>query len=211
MKCTIIASGDFKPDRKMIDQIRSSKHVVCADGGARHLKALDILPDVIIGDFDSILPEDRRYFEEKRVKLVEYPRQKNHTDSELCINWALEKKVTDVTVLGGIGTRMDHSLANIFMLKTLAENQIGAHILTARSSMHAIFDQIVLDGVPGNLLSLVPLTETVTGITLKGLAYPLTNASITMGSSLGVSNVFDTNQAVVSIQTGILLVIQPME
>ncbi len=208
MKCVIIANGDLEYSEKIIGIIREAGLILCADGGARHLKALHILPHAIIGDFDSVLPGDKLYFEEKNIKIVSHPSRKNETDTELCISWALLNHATDITLLGATGTRLDHTLANVFLLKKLAGLSIPARIIDKHNTIHIVTGQIELKGRPGDLLSLLPITKRAAGITIKGLEYPLVDATVEMGSALGISNVFRETTALVSVGEGILMVIQ---
>ncbi|MCP3872344.1 MAG: thiamine diphosphokinase [Desulfobacteraceae bacterium] len=206
MKCVIIANGALEYTDSTISLIKNAQLIISADGGARHLRALNINPHVMIGDFDSIHPDDKIFFEQKKVKTISFPLKKDHTDSELCVSWAIDNNATDITLLGVTGTRMDHTLANIFLLKNLAQKNIPARIMNKHNEIHVVTDFIELIGQPGNLLSIIPATEKVSGITLEGLEYPLVNAEIKMGSSLGISNYFKKEIASVSVKKGILIV-----
>ena len=208
MKCVIIANGDLEYSEDTAAIIRQAQLIVCADGGTRHLKALHILPHVIIGDFDSALPQDKLFFEEKKIKIIPHPSRKNETDSELCVSWALLNHATDITLLGVTGTRLDHTLANIFLLKKLAALHIPARIMNKHNTIHMVTDHIEIKGRTGEFLSILPITEQATGITLKGLEYPLVDAVMDMGSCLGISNIFKETTASVSVREGILMVIQ---
>ncbi len=206
MKCVIVAGGDLDPTDRMRDLIRASDLIVCADGGAGHLRALNILPHVLVGDLDSIQDEDRCFFEKNQVEILSFPSRKNFTDSELCVSWAIDHHATDITFLGVTGTRLDHTLANIFLLRRLAREDIPARIINKHNEIHMVTDHINLAGRAGDFLSLVPVTTRVTGVTLEGLEYPLVNATLEMGSSLGISNVFRADTASISIGDGILIV-----
>lgn len=208
MKCIIIASGEIEYTRNISRIIRDAQLIICADGGARHLKALDIVPHVMIGDFDSIHKNDLDFFQKKDVRMISYPPQKDQTDSELCIDWAIENNATDITLLGMTGTRMDHTLANIFLLKKIAEKNIPARIINEHNEIHVAIKDIQVTGNIGEILSLVPVTQKVTGVTVKGLEYPLENAVMYMGSSLGISNVFKQTVVSISIKDGMLIVIK---
>ena len=208
MKCVIIANGDLEYSEDTAAIIRQARLIVCADGGARHLRALQILPHVIIGDFDSALPKDRLFFEDKKTKIISHPSHKNETDSELCVSFALLNHATDITLLGVTGTRLDHTLANIFLLKKLAALDIPARIINKHNTIHMVTHHIEIQGRPGEFLSILPITEQAKGITLKGLEYPLKDGTMEMGSCLGISNVFKDTTASVSVREGILMVIQ---
>lgn len=208
MKYVIVASGDLEYSKRTDEIIRQAGRIICADGGLRHLKALHILPHVIIGDFDSASSEDRLFFEEKNIPVLPYSSRKNETDTELCVSWAILNHATDITLLGATGSRLDHTLANIFLLKKLACLKISSRIIDEHNTIHLVLDHIELKGRPGELLSLLPLCEKAAGITLKGLEYPLTDAAIEMGSGLGISNVFIGTKASVSVREGGVIVFQ---
>ncbi len=204
----IIANGDLEYSKDTIRIIRQAQLIICADGGARHLKTLKILPHVIIGDFDSMTPEDRLFFEEKKIQTISYPARKDETDSDLCISWALKNNATDISFLGATGTRLDHTFANIYLLKRLAELHIPARIINKNNTIHIVIDHIELKGRPGDFLSILPISEKAAGVTLKGLEYPLSDGVLEMGSSLGISNMFKKEIATVSVREGALMVIQ---
>ncbi|NOX32540.1 MAG: thiamine diphosphokinase [Deltaproteobacteria bacterium] len=206
MKCVIIANGDLEYTGDILRLIKNAGLIISADGGAGHLRALSIIPHVMIGDFDSINPEDKLFFKKKRVKMLGFSSRKDHTDTELCISWALENNATDITLLAVTGTRLDHTMANIFLLKKLAVQNIPARIINKNNEIHIVTGFLELKGQPGDILSVIPVTEKVTGITLKGLEYPLVNASMEMGSGLGISNSFKGTYACVSLEKGILIV-----
>ncbi|MBU8848644.1 MAG: thiamine diphosphokinase [Desulfobacterales bacterium] len=206
MKCVIIASGDLEYTNAILRVIKDAQLIISADGGAGHLRKLNILPHVMIGDFDSIHPDDKQFFKEKKVKMLTFPSRKNHTDSELCVSWGLENNATDITLLGVTGTRLDHTLANIFLLKKLAEQNIPARIINKNNEIHIVTSFLELKGRPNDFLSIIPVTRQVSGITLKGLEYPLVDATLEMGSCLGISNSFKEAVASVSIEKGILIV-----
>ena len=206
MKCVIIANGDLEYTSDIIKIIKNAQMIISSDGGARHLRMLNISPHVMIGDFDSINQEDLSFFKKKEIKILNFPLKKNHTDTELCVSYALEKKASDITLLGVTGSRLDHTLANIFLLKKLAKLNIEARIINKHNEIFIVTNFIELKGKPKELLSIIPVTQKVTGITLTGLEYPLKNASMQMGDSLGISNVFKKSVVSISIKSGVLIV-----
>ena len=206
MKAIIIASGQFDPTPEMEQEISEAELRIAADGGARHFRKMDILPHVIIGDLDSIPREDRDHFIQKKVAFVTHPKRKDNTDTDLSIFHALEQGATEITLMGVTGTRLDHTLANIFLLKPLAEQGIPARIRDRHNDIYLVLDELILGGIPGDHLSLVALSDTVTGITLEGLEYPLEDATLERGSSLGISNCFTAHRAKVRLKSGCLMV-----
>jgi thiamine pyrophosphokinase len=208
IRCVIIANGDFEYTGAEKESIDRAELIICADGGARHLKALNIRPNMLIGDFDSIRAEDKSFFETGQTIIISHPVDKDKTDSELCIDHAIQSQATDITMLGVTGTRMDHTLANIYLLTRLARQGIQARIINSHNEIHIVTNYLELEGQPGEYLSFIPISEKVSGITLKGLEYTLKNAEIEMSSSLGISNVFREKLASIYIREGIVLVIK---
>ncbi len=206
MKCVIIASGDLAYSDDIVKIIKDAQMIISADGGAKHLRVLNILPHVMIGDFDSINSDDHLFFKKKKIKILTYPLKKNYTDTDLCVSHALKHKASDITLLGVTGTRLDHTLANIFLLKKLALLNISARIIDKHNELYIVTDYLELKGKPDEFLSIIPITRAVSGITLTGLEYPLKNADMKMGDTLGISNVFKKFTVSISINKGIVIV-----
>jgi len=182
--------------------------VICADGGALHLKRFGIKPDILLGDFDSISQEVLHELELDDVEIIRYPVHKDKTDSELALEIAAERGCTEIILLGAMGTRMDHTLANIMLLKKLALSGIRGVIADEHNEIRLILEELSLEVDNNAKVSLIPAFGNVTGVTTKGLAYPLQDAVLEAGSTLGISNEFSGQTAEVHIKTGMLLVIK---
>ncbi len=206
MNCIIVASGNLLFSPRIKDLLQNGDLIIAADGGADHLKQMNITPHVIIGDMDSIHPDTRKFFEKNQTPIITHPPRKDSTDTDLCIDFALQKGATTITLIGVTGHRLDHTLANIFLLRRLADLGVESRIVDANNEIYLVTDHLNLRGKKGELLSVIPISDKVTGLTLTGLEYPLENASISMGSSLGISNYFKKSSATISIATGVLLV-----
>ena len=207
MKCVIIANGDLEYSESIIEIIKTAQVIICADGGARHLQALNILPHVLIGDFDSIKKKDYAFFLQEQIKIISLPVKKDYTDTQICISHALEYyQASDITLIGVTGTRMDHTLANIFLLKQLATRNISARIINSHNEIYLVTNYLKLKGNPKQYLSIIPVSPMVSGVTLTGCEYSLNNATIKMGDTIGISNVFKESKVSVSVKTGILIV-----
>ncbi len=211
MDCIIIASGALKRHDYFTRLIHKADLVVCADGGARHLRRMNMIPHVAIGDFDSIDTKSRLFLETHHVPIITHPRDKDATDTELAVQWAMEKGATGLTLMGVTGTRLDHTLANILLLKSIGETGIKCRIVDDNNEIYIVTERIELHGNPGDLVSLIPLTETVKGVTITGVDFPLDNAEIPMGSSLGISNRFSGTQAQISIKNGMAVVTKSVD
>ncbi len=206
MNCIIIANGTLAYSPEIIGFLNEADLILAADGGATHLKNMNIHPHAIIGDLDSISRETRLFFEKNNTPLLIHPSRKESTDTDLCIDFALEKGATHITLIGVTGLRLDHTLANIFLLRRLADQGVKARIVDANNEIYLVTDDLELQGNPGDLVSVIPVSDKVTGLTLQGLEFPLENASLSMGSSQGISNCFKKTIASISLDQGVLLV-----
>lgn len=211
MKCIVVSNGDISNYSFYENIFDGADYIICADGGARHLMKMNIMPNVIIGDLDSIHEKDKLIFLESNVKFYKFPANKDATDTELAVDYAISQNPDEIILLGAIGSRMDHSIANVTLLKKILGHGINGRIINENNEICILndkYNEIILLGEKHDYLSLVPLCDRVEGITLEGLKYPLINATIILGSSLGVSNELDGNEAKVKIDKGVLLVIK---
>lgn len=175
--------------------------VLCADGGYRYAQQLGIMPDCLVGDFDSYdgaLPA---------VEIIRHPAQKDDTDTMLAVRLGCERGCTEFIIYGGIGGRLDHTVANLQTLRWLHDHGASGMLLGAR-------DQVILHP-PGTrryprvdgYFSVFAYGGACEGISLRGVEYPLEDASLTDGFPLGVSNHIIADEAEVSLRKGLLLLI----
>lgn len=204
---TIVGSGSTD-----ISQLKhyaaESDAVIACDGGMGHCRKAGIVPDVIIGDFDSAKPDDKKYFESQNIEFLTYPTHKDMTDSEIGINLALDRGAERLFLLGLSGTRLDHTITNINLLMLPLKKGVRAELADKNNIVSLTDGDIEIEGKKGDNVSLIPLTTSVTGVTTKGLEYPLCNAEMHIGGSLGVSNVMLGDRAGVSVENGVLIVIK---
>lgn len=210
MKAVIICNGDINDYSFFDDICRDDCLIICCDGGIRHTFKADIIPNYIIGDFDSAPKDIADYYIDKGVVIERFPTKKDSTDTELAVNFALELGADKIDIFGAIGTRIDHTLANIHSLTNALEKGIKARMINEHNIIQIINSRIDLTGKTGDLLSLIPLSDNVLGVTTFGLEYPLNDALLKtgIGASLGVSNRFINQNASVVIKKGLLIVIQ---
>lgn len=207
MHTIIIGNGSLKNYSSLKAEIKKADLLICADGGAKHLEKISILPDILIGDFDSISPKQVKKYTKKGVKIHQFPSNKNDTDTALAIDLAVQNGASSLSLFGVTGSRLDHSLSSVFLLKKLCEKNIPSCIFSDNNELFLIKDYIELEKKDKSFVTLLALSENISGLTTKGLGYPLENASLELGSSLGVSNYFTENKAEISIKSGMLLVI----
>ncbi|MEC0239548.1 thiamine diphosphokinase [Paenibacillus dokdonensis] len=203
----IFSGGELHP--QYIQEIQPGDFIIGADKGALYLIRHDIKPDLAVGDFDSISPQELKHVRAESGRIVECdPVDKNLTDTELAFEMAIREQPDFIMLVGGTGTRMDHTLANVQMLNRALQHHIECAIMDQNNYITLTGSQIEVWDRGYKYVSLLPMTPEVTGITLEGFQYPLENATLKIGESLGISNVLLESVGRVSITSGLLLVIQ---
>jgi thiamine pyrophosphokinase len=203
----IFANGNLNdlPAARAI--IQPSDILIAADGGSRHCRALGIVPYLLIGDLDSTTPEDRAAFEAAGAQVIQHPTHKDQTDLELALQWAVERGPAEVIILGALGGRWDQTLANLLLPTLPAFQAMQVRLMDGVQEITTLRGPgtIHLTGAVGDTVSLIAVGGDVYGVTTAHLEYPLTNATLAFGSTLGISNSLMASEAAVSITSGILV------
>ena len=183
--------------------------VIAADSGLAAAVALGRRVDLVIGDLDSADPAMVQAAESAGAGVERHPTAKAETDLELGLVAALQRGATHVVVVGGYGGRLDHFLANALLLASprFASTRIEAYVGAARITV--VRDRAVLRGEVDDLVSLLAVGGPATGVRTDGLVYALHGEQLDAGSTRGVSNVFAATSAAVSLESGVLLAVQP--
>ena len=210
MRILIIGNGNID-NNAIQDILKPSDVIICCDGGSKYLFNEGILPHYIIGDLDSSMPQIIQFFFFFYVVFKKFDAKKDETDMELCIDFALGLNPDEIIILGGIGTRLDHSLANINLLIKAEDKNIKATIIDSKNTVNITKNEFKIQGKKGDLVSLMPISSIVEGVSTKGLEYPLNNATMHIGKSLGISNVMLEDCASVSVKNGYLLIIKSID
>lgn len=208
MKVGILTNGsivDYDFYRKKIDQYDL---IVCADGGLAHAIKMDVIPQVALGDFDSTPDHVLKYFGSKGTKMITYPTIKDQTDTEIALDYAMEQNPDAIDILAGLGSRFDHSLGNVHLLRKALGKGVACRIVTQHNEISLIDKEIKIEGLIGDGVSLLPLTECVKGVYTTGLGYPIANGELCIGSPYGISNYMTQAKAHIKIASGLLLVIK---
>ncbi len=187
------------------------QNIIAVDRGLEVLYELDIMPNHVVGDFDSVNIEILQFYQNNsQIIFHKYNPEKDNTDTDIALKLAIELNSSNITIMGALGKRMDHALANVHILKDALEVGIPCKILDAHNKIYLVKDNITLvkNKTYGKYISFIPLTTTVEGITLEGFKYPLNNASLSIGLSLGISNEIVEEVATVELKQGILIVIE---
>jgi thiamine pyrophosphokinase len=206
----LVFCGGVIEDYEAIKPFLKGELILCADGGAKHLRKLAIKPDWLLGDFDSIDGEDLEEFREKDVNILQYHRKKDYTDGEIGVEKALELGAKEIFIFGATGGRMDHTLGNVYLLEKILDQGAHGTIITGKDEIRCTRAQLSIKGSLGDYLSLLPLDPEVEGIFTTGLEYPLKGESLFRGSTRGLSNTFVEREAKITVKNGTLLVIKSM-
>ena len=204
MNIVIMANGVIKNYEKTKKLIKNATYIIACDGGLNHLNEMEIKPDIIIGDLDSVKQDLICTAKLKGIKILEYPPMKDETDLELGIAHGLSQGATSLQIFGALGGRIDHELANLHLL-TMEPNII--EICDEETKITLITKTTTLQKGDFKTISLIPLTTDVTGIVTQGLFYPLKGETLKVGTSRGVSNTFTGKTATITVDTGKLLAI----
>ena len=207
----IIVSGGCSVDPVYFSkQIRKTKNylIICCDGGARHLRNLSIKPNVIVGDMDSIDSAQLANYTAQGIKIIKFPKNKDFTDTELALNYALSLKPKRIIIWCALGGRIDHALANIFLLLKGQEKGIETSIMDEYCEIFVLDKEYFFINETGKTVSLLALTPKVTGITLSGFVYPFEKDTLKISESRGISNIIRNARAIIKAEKGKLLVIK---
>ncbi|MDR1905533.1 MAG: thiamine diphosphokinase [Clostridiales bacterium] len=181
-------------------------YIICADGGYNLLKTAGIKPDIIIGDNDSA--EDAESIP-KDIKRINYDREKDMTDGEICVRYAIKEGFKKVTLLGALGGRQDHVETNIALAALASKLGADTIIYDKDVEIHLIDERnnCFSKKIPKNtLISIVPFSQSAHIIMTRGLKYPLIDARLNKLSSLGISNMAVQEDVEVKISKGSALI-----
>lgn len=210
MKALVIANGSVKDIQFYKEQVVKGKDydlILCADGGMNNCLKLGLIPNIVIGDFDSIHNDSLDYIHSHDIEMIRYPKEKDKTDTELVLDYLIERNYKHITLIGCIGDRVDHSLANISLLKKLLDNGVLAYIVDEKNIITLINSEVTLENHKGKTVSLLPYSNCVKGVTTFDLYYPLKDHTLYRESSYGISNIILSDLAKVKVSHGDLLII----
>ena len=190
-------------------QLPDDALVIAADGGLALAQALGLSVDVVVGDMDSVTPDDLDAAERSGARIERHPRDKQATDLELALDAAIAAGATEITIVGGTGGRLDHLLANALLLTA---HRYAAITLRWTNGVHTVWPcdtarPVHLHGHRGDLVSLIPVGGAAHGMTTTGFRWELDGDDLIHGSTRGISNEMTATEATVAVSRGRLLVV----
>lgn len=212
-KALLFANGDILKGTAVNQVLETAQQhntlLIAVDGGIDIADHYQIAVHAVIGDFDSISAERQAQLEAEGVELITFPAEKDFTDLELALKIARERGADWIRIIGGIGGRLDQTIANVYLLALPELRGCDVRLVAGEQTIWLLEagEKHRIEGEAGDTLSLIPLGGKVEGIVTENLYYPLRDETLTFGPARGVSNVLSATPASVSFKTGVLLAI----
>ena len=211
-KILIVSGGSIEDDfvRDLI-QKNDYETVIACDSGMEFFKRNGICPNLILGDFDSADAESVAFFRQQTgVRMEQFPAEKDWTDTELALRRALELAPDHIDLVGATGSRLDHVLGNLCLLTLGLESGTEIFLLDSHNRIRMIEGSLTIRKSEqyGSFVSLIPYAGAVRELTLRGMKYPLEDAALMPGVSLGISNEIVEETALIDFAEGMLFVIE---
>jgi len=206
-RALIFINGDL-PDLDAARRIlEPDAFMIAVDGGTRHLLVLGLLPSVVIGDLDSLDPAHLLTLEKNHVEIIQHPKDKDETDLELALNYALDLGYRNIRLVAALGGRLAHTLGNLSLLTNPSLAGLDLRIDDGVEEAFFVRRQAQIHGRAGETVSLLPWNGDVTGIQTEGLRWPLRHETLKAHKTRGISNEMVSDLAKISIDSGLLLCI----
>lgn len=208
-KVLIVSGGslDYEWAREWLAD-KQFDYVIAADSGLMYADKLELQVDYILGDYDSVKSDILEKYS-KKIETVTYPTEKDYTDTHIAVLTAIRNGAASIAIIGATGTRYDHAMTNIFVLKEAIDKDVECAIYDACNKIYlkqAPFS-IEKDRQYGDYISFVPMTDGVR-LTLKGVKYPLNDYCLRQGMSICQSNEIVDEVASIYIEKGIVIVLE---
>lgn len=204
MKCLILSSADMESCDFLKSYDLENRFVICADGGYRYAKRLEIVPDLWLGDGDSAGTESICAAEKKN-----FPTHKDFTDTDLAVEEALTRGAEEIVIAGGIGGRLDHEFSHFCLLKKILDRGSRGILVDEKNEITMEKDNFTILKNDKKYVSFFPYAGNVTGFSVRGLRYSASDMTLDCGMVQASSNCFDEEtEAYVSFDSGYVLVIR---
>lgn len=195
----LLISGGTKVSEKTLLENTDGRYIIVADGGIKNLIGTDIIPDEVLGDFDSIDDAGREFIEKNNIKIKKYPTKKDFTDTELCLEVLLEKGADDIVILAATGTRLDHMFSSMFLLERLKkENVVGRFIDDHNEARFISNEEVEILKNNYKYFSIVPVSKEVT-LSIKGAYYDVEDFEFNRYTIRATSNQIKEDAAKIKI------------
>lgn len=206
MKGLIVSNGTIIDYSRLELEANRADFIICADGGMNHLAKINKKPDIVIGDLDSINQFALNYIKNNNIPVEKYPSIKDATDTNIAMEYLIDKGYKEIILMGVTGTRQDHTMANIFLLNTLHDKGIKGKIVDDNNIIYLIDDYLELEYLEDSYVSIIPIVNEGIVISLSGFFYYLDKEFIQFGSTHGISNKIIENIGIIRVHSGRALI-----
>ncbi len=209
LKAFIYTGGSICPEN-ITERPKGGDLIICADSGYNNAERLNAVPDIIVGDFDSL---DRKKADiPEGTRIIEVPKEKDDTDTQLAVSTAISSGADDIVIIGGLDGRLDHTLSNLAILEAMEAEGIHALITNGQSRARFIRSTSILVARSAfKYLSLIAADDIAKGVSIEGCKYPLNNARLSRKFQYAVSNEIVKNCALISVKKGGLYIIESVD
>ncbi len=204
-RCVIIGASPQTNTEFIRSMILKDDFVICADGGLDSVLKADIIPDILIGDFDSMPKERLKQCE--NIRTVVLPVEKDDTDTVSCVRYGMEQGYRNFVLLGVTGGRLDHTYANLHLLKYLAKRNCQGMIMDENTQIFYTENHFVLENKKGKTVSVLPFGCESATVSLSGVKYQAENLVMYSDFPIGISNIVISDNSKVMVQQGGVLII----
>ncbi|SDY57255.1 thiamine diphosphokinase [Thermoactinomyces sp. DSM 45892] len=202
-RVVVIAGGEVSPED--LHLIQSDDFLITADAGVEPLLDLGMRPHLAVGDFDTTKQDYLFQLQDLKIPYRTLPREKDVTDTHFALEEAVKLQPSEILLLGALGgSRFDHALANLYLLEWIATTSIPCTLVSGKNQICLLVGPTTIRVTKGDTgyISLLPCSDQVVGVTLKGFRYPLNDATLIRGVSLGVSNEIAQESGEITIRLG---------
>lgn len=205
MRAVIFLNGELGDLQMLRSLLREDDFLIAADGGLQHLRRMVLVPQLLIGDLDSVTEEDLAWLEQRRVEIRRFPKDKDFTDLELALQAAKERGYSEIMLVAALGGRVDQMLANLLIPHLQGLSDCRIHLEDGRTEIYFLRNQVTIQGKAGDILSLLALCQPAHGVRTTGLKFPLNSETLSPGQTRGISNVMQAEQARIDLDWGWLM------
>lgn len=207
MRIVIVSGGTPPSKERLLEYLKEDDFIIGADSGCNILKTYNILPNLMLGDFDSANLESVEYFKNKGVECLKYPPEKNYTDTHLAYEIGKERGGKEFLIFGATGTRMDHTLGNVGLMLIALKEGNNITIIDDNNLMYAKDKNFKVQGDLMEVISFHALSDKVEGLTIKGGKYTLEDYNLQLLEPRTICNEFLEEDIEITFKSGKILVI----
>ncbi|SFU58067.1 thiamine pyrophosphokinase [Clostridium sp. DSM 8431] len=204
----VVVTGGTKPSKELLlKTIEKDDYIIGVDSGCNCLYEYNVEPNTILGDFDSVNKKVLKHFREKKIEEVILSVDKDYSDTRFGYEKAKELGFKKIIILGGTGSRMDHTIGNFGLFFDALKCNIELEIVDDHNRIFFINKKTRLKGSFKDTLSFIPMSDEVTNVTIKGAKYLLNNYDMTLLEPRALSNEFLNEDIEISFNKGVMMVI----